>query len=302
MRIVDYRDPADYQRVVEPWLLAREAENCLLLGNLLALRRREAGSTPAGELSEPRLWTAEDPAGAIAAVALQLTHRAMVFTRGPDAAMDRLADQLTAVGWSGRYLNGIRPSIERLVERFAAASGRTASVFRSLRTFELREVIAPRAAPGEMRLCTAADQSQLEAWMADFAHEINEPDTPENLRTKALMIIQEQRAFFWVHQTPVAMAVWSGRTPNGRRVNFVYTPQDHRGKGYASNLVAGLSRHILETGSSLCCLFTDLANPVSNRIYQTLGYRPVCDSQVWQLADVADAPETDGRADVGRRP
>jgi len=35
---------------------------------------------------------------------------------------------------------------------------------------------------------------------------------------------------------------------------------------------------LLDEGFSRCCLCTDLANPTSNKIYQAIGYRPVCDA------------------------
>jgi predicted GNAT family acetyltransferase len=61
-------------------------------------------------------------------------------------------------------------------------------------------------------------------------------------------------------------------------VSGVYTPPYFRGKGYASSCVAALSRLILERGFTKCVLYTDLANPTSNSIYQKIGYKPVCDS------------------------
>ncbi len=66
-------------------------------------------------------------------------------------------------------------------------------------------------------------------------------------------------------------------TPNGVRLNIVYTPPEHQRRGYATACVAALSQHLLDSGRSFCFLFTDLANPTSNSIYQKIGYRPVCD-------------------------
>jgi predicted GNAT family acetyltransferase len=60
------------------------------------------------------------------------------------------------------------------------------------------------------------------------------------------------------------------------RVGPVYTPREHRGNGYAGAAVAGVSRRLVADGVRVC-LFTDLANPASNRIYQRLGFRPVVD-------------------------
>jgi len=57
----------------------------------------------------------------------------------------------------------------------------------------------------------------------------------------------------------------------------VYTPPEHRNRGYASAVVARLSQAILDGGKSFCTLFTDLGNPTSNRIYRKLGYVGVAD-------------------------
>jgi hypothetical protein len=58
----------------------------------------------------------------------------------------------------------------------------------------------------------------------------------------------------------------------------VYTPPELRGRGYASALTAYVSAEQLAAGRSFCFLYTDLANPTSNRIYVALGYERVCDS------------------------
>ena len=73
------------------------------------------------------------------------------------------------------------------------------------------------------------------------------------------------------------MAAFSARTRNTVRVGYVYTPAEHRRRGYASALVARVSRHILDSGFRQCVLYTDLANPTSNRIYRAIGYRPIQD-------------------------
>ena len=73
------------------------------------------------------------------------------------------------------------------------------------------------------------------------------------------------------------MAGCTGWTPRGVRINAVYTPPQSRRRGYASACVAALSQLLLGAGRQFCFLFTDLANPTSNRIYQQIGYRAVCD-------------------------
>ena len=78
-----------------------------------------------------------------------------------------------------------------------------------------------------------------------------------------------------------ATGIVGGRTPNGTRVGPVYTPPEHRGHGYASALVAAASQAQLDEGIQFCFLFTDLANPTANHIYQAIGYEPVSDIDVY---------------------
>ena len=62
------------------------------------------------------------------------------------------------------------------------------------------------------------------------------------------------------------------------RFRPVDTPPDHRGRGFASNLVAELSRWVLVRGIPACFLYTDLDNQTSNSIYVDVGYEKVTES------------------------
>ncbi|MCL2729993.1 MAG: GNAT family N-acetyltransferase, partial [Actinomycetia bacterium] len=77
---------------------------------------------------------------------------------------------------------------------------------------------------------------------------------------------------------PVAMAGSTVPAAGAVRVVAVYTPQALRGRGYAGAVVAAVSRAALDAGASDVLLVTDLANPVSNALYEKLGYRPVRDA------------------------
>jgi len=80
---------------------------------------------------------------------------------------------------------------------------------------------------------------------------------------------------------PVSTAWLSAPVAGVTRISGVYTPPERRGHGYASGVVAAASQHALDAGVDACMLYTDLANPTSNKIYQALGYRPVCDATQW---------------------
>ena len=85
---------------------------------------------------------------------------------------------------------------------------------------------------------------------------------------------------------PVSIACNTMPVTSMVRIGPVYTPPQARGHGYASAATAALSRRLLEAGAEEVVLFTDLANPVSNSIYQRIGYRPFEDRVV--LAFSAD--------------
>ena len=83
---------------------------------------------------------------------------------------------------------------------------------------------------------------------------------------------------------PVCLTGW-GRIPGGARIGPVYTPPEHRGRGYASSLVAHVSSEMLSRGAEACFLYTDLANPTSNAIYRRLGYEQIAESAMFAFGE-----------------
>ena len=45
-----------------------------------------------------------------------------------------------------------------------------------------------------------------------------------------------------------------------------------------------MTQRLLDGGLRFCFLFTDLANPTSNSIYQRIGYEPVSDFDFWSFS------------------
>jgi predicted GNAT family acetyltransferase len=67
------------------------------------------------------------------------------------------------------------------------------------------------------------------------------------------------------------------------RIGPVFTPPEHRRRGFAGTAVAAASRRALRNGADGCMLFTDLANPTSNKIYAEVGYRRVAEWEEHEL-------------------
>jgi predicted GNAT family acetyltransferase len=91
----------------------------------------------------------------------------------------------------------------------------------------------------------------------------------------------------WDDGARVAYAGFNDAAPEFARIAPVYTLPDRRGRGYATALVAVLSRELLARGKRRLFLTTDLANPTPNAIYARIGFRPEGDD--WHL-DFVDPP------------
>lgn len=70
----------------------------------------------------------------------------------------------------------------------------------------------------------------------------------------------------------VSQAVIGRDLIKGKAISGVYTPKEERGKGYAYNLVYTLSKKCLDEGAEYCVLYTDAENPISNHVYEKIGY------------------------------
>jgi predicted GNAT family acetyltransferase len=81
------------------------------------------------------------------------------------------------------------------------------------------------------------------------------------------------------------MAGASPRLAGMVRISTVYTPPEHRGRGYAAAVTAEAGRSAREDGAQEVLLFTDLANPTSNGVYLRIGYRPVSDRLLISAAE-----------------
>jgi GNAT superfamily N-acetyltransferase len=160
---------------------------------------------------------------------------------------------------------------------------------RADRVHRLESVIPVTGVPGRLRWATEADRDLLTEWFMAFGEEAlgEDPDPQAAGRSvDAYLTTEGMGLYLWDNERPVSMAGRSRPTPNGATVNYVYTPPEHRKKGYASACVAALSQLLLDEGYRYCFLFTDLANSTSNHIYKAIGYEPVCDVDEYEFGQI----------------
>ncbi|MER5358754.1 GNAT family N-acetyltransferase [Streptomyces sp. NPDC002785] len=245
-------------------LAARPAENTLVLTVTATLRR--SGPHAYGDGAPLLGWWR----GADGEVAGTLVHTPpyppLLGTVAPEAVVP-LAAALPLTG-----INADRATAEAL-----AATWPGHRVDQEQRLYRLETLVPPSPAPsGRPRAATAADRELLVRWHLAFADQVGQPGT------HAERLVDERTASggltLWeADGSPVSMAGVSPRIAGTVRVATVYTPSEHRGRGYAAAVTAEVSRAAREAGAEEVLLFTDLANPTSNGVYQRIGYRAVSD-------------------------
>jgi predicted GNAT family acetyltransferase len=280
MRIERHEDPATFFARVAPFLERREAEHNLQLG----FRDRLEADRHAFGTADPLLYAVLDDAGDVSAVATQTPPFGLVLSQVDDPAIvDALAERLASDGAELPTTGGPVEIARAFAARWASLTGVVPSVQMEERIYEATRVVHPDVT-GLMRPYDEADRALAIDWLRAFMAEAM-PDSPEG---RVERIVDDRAAgkgslVLWEDDgRVVSLAGHAGETPNGFRVGPVYTPPELRGRGYASALTAALTAHLLEQ-RRFCFLFTNLANPTSNSIYQRIGYRPVTDITLWRF-------------------
>jgi hypothetical protein len=252
-----------------PWLLEREAEHNLLLGISRQLIEGRASFEP------PVYLATIEEEGDVVGCAFRTPPYKLGLTRMPRAAVPAVATDVGSVYASIPAVLGPEAEAHAFADAWCARTGAVAVPGMRHRIYQLDRVVPPHWPPGRFRPAEPADRDVVIAWFLSFGTEAGLDDP--RLTQTAEARLAERTVFLWDDGGPRSMGGWTARTPNGVRIAFVYTPPEHRGRGYATALTAMASQRALDSGFRFCFLYTDLANPISNTIYQRIGYRPVCD-------------------------
>lgn len=283
-------------------MLEREAANCLQLGLLPAI--------VAGLFDDVYQALVEGPDGATVLVALQTPPHRLLLSEaaGQGAASGAAADAATLTALAETLIEALLepPSGEPvhipgvlgpvpLAAAFAKAWGerRAVPVRRSMqeRVYVCTQVVhgSGGEVPGAM-VKAGLDQFDVLVDMVARFREEALPDDPPSTREQVAAGVRRDLAsdggglWLWEHAgRVVSLAGARGPTRHGVRVGPVYTPPELRGHGYATALTAALTTHLLAGGREQVTLFTNLANPTSNAIYQRIGYVKVTDRDVYDF-------------------
>lgn len=284
MQFIQHTDAKEFLAATQSALEQDEAANNLMLGLATRLRNQ-----PERIKVPPYFATVSDGVGVVAAALMTPPNRIVVYANRDaatnQAALAVIADDLVARQWPVPGVTGPSQPSDSFLEIWQAKTGAKLERVVRERVYKLTQVTPPPTPSGHFRVATLDDLDTITVWDQAFGiealHQIRNADTS---REDALFRIRQGAIFVWDHAGPVSCAVQGRPTRTGIAIGFVYTPPELRGHGYASACVAALSQHCLDSGRQFCMLFTDLSNPTSNRIYQKMGYQPVCDFNEYAFA------------------
>ncbi len=287
MRLQFCADPGEFLAAAGDWLAHNPVVSTVVTTTAHRVTARLAEGVPQPDLN---WWlVVRDESGNVCGAGMRAASFAPYppfLLPMPDAAAVALARTLYERGEEVLGVNGALPAVDRCADELARLGGGRVEVAQHTRLHELGTLTLPAPVPGRLVTATDEDLELAMQWFAAFmgdadeqagrprgasAHEV--PDDAELLRR-----IRAGRLWFWVDANGRRVHL-TGATPPSygvARVAAVYTPPSQRGRGWASNAVAEVSRQLRAEGARVC-LFTDQANPTSNKIYAALGYRPVVD-------------------------
>lgn len=209
------------------------------------------------------------------------------YPLGLTSLTEREADALAArLAGLGREPSGVladRDTAAAFAEAWRRRTGAEVTLRQRQRLYRLGELTVPQPVPpGRARRAGETDRKLLARWFEEFCTDSGEAIArdPEEWADER---VERGSVLLWETPdgTPVAMAGTTPEIAGQVRVAGVYTPAHLRRRGYAGAVTAAVSRAAREAGAQEVLLFTDLANPTSNGLYQRIGYRPVSDFAVY---------------------
>ncbi|MGW1773235.1 GNAT family N-acetyltransferase [Streptomyces sp. NPDC002104] len=265
-------DLAAWLAVVRPAVAAQPVPNTQLVTVIDALERQGPGAYG----SEPPFfgsWTGAD--GLVAGAVVQCPPHPLLIGALPAQAVRDLGAALA----SDPLLAGVDALNARRddARELAVSWGKPTEIVEETRLYRLAGLLAPDPAPaGRARAAAEADLPLLVDWVNAFKQESGEGGAASEaaLRDRFSyggMLLWEDAG------APVSLAGFFRPVGAVTRIGPVYTPPELRGRGYAAGVTHAATEAAHAAGAAEVLLFTDLANPTSNRVYQRLGYTPVED-------------------------
>ena len=230
---------------------------------------------------EPMLFGWFEEGGVVGGAIFRTPPFELLLAVVPEETTEELVEALRAAGESVPGVNGVDAEVGRFAAAWTAATGERGTVAIALDLYELGTLRHPEPPPlGRAR---AADEGDLELavrWYTAFQEETPTPSTDVVPLVRERM--DDRRLWLWEDETgaPVSLAARTPSVAGVARIAPVYTPREQRRHGYATAVTAACTAYALDRDADRVVLFTDLADPSANAMYQRIGFRRLGGRQV----------------------
>lgn len=285
MKFFQYHSAVALLEEVESFLVENEAKHNLPLGVLKHLAKQEKRTVPSLHQKEllMALGVTEDNKPAI--VLLRTFPRNLIVC-GHKSAVSEAAEWL--YNEAGPTIPGVIGCLEvatAFSEEWKQHTSCQVEKVMKQKIYQLEQLKDHSRNKGKLSYANEDDIALVMSWTEDFERETLGKAENQELENNVKKEIQNNQVFLWRNENcmPVSMAKRARELQNGVVVNFVYTPEEYQGQGYATSCVAALSERMLQEGFQFCTLNTNADNPTSNAVYMRIGYEVIGDAMEYRF-------------------
>jgi RimJ/RimL family protein N-acetyltransferase len=192
-----------------------------------------------------------------------------------------LAEEVEALGYPG--VMGPDEGSDYFVARAVELGASFQPPIRS-RIYRLGGLPGDLGVEGAPRVVTTADIGLYTRWMEAYMRSALPYDPMPESAWLQRWAADGNYTFWTVGGEPVSMAGIVCRTRTAGAITGVYTPPEHRGRGYAAAVTAAAARRILQEGKRQAILMANVENAPAIRCYARIGFEPVAPfTHYWRM-------------------
>jgi predicted GNAT family acetyltransferase len=233
---------------------------------------------------EPMLFGWYEEAGEVRGAVFRTPPFEWLLAVVPEEATADLVAVLRSANADVPGVNGDVAGVDRFAAAWTAATGQRATITLALDLYELGTLRHPDPPPaGRARPAEEADLDVAIRFYTGFQDEVPTPST------EVLPLVRERmddrRLWLWEDGAGVvaSLAARTAAVAGVSRIAPVYTPPEHRRHGYATAVTAACTADALARDAERVVLYTDVADPSANAMYQRIGFRPIGGRRVVQF-------------------
>jgi predicted GNAT family acetyltransferase len=277
MTVHRHEDPTDFWATAGDWFQQDPVRNTIAITVL-----RQLVDLGPSDGDQPPILLTVNQNGVLAGAAVQTPPWPLLVSGLPINSHQEIINSLDTI----QGVAGPKDIAEPFTRAWLAKSGQDIASATDVLLYELGDLATPEI-PGTAQLGTKDDLDLIAEWWDAFATELDHFGIPCDGVNNARRAIDFGRAIgLWFDNgEPVAMAIASPTIAGMSRIGPVYTPPEHRGHGYAKAVTAHVAQWAIDSGAKHVLLFADVNNPVSNKVYQSIGFQIGFDGVEYTFTD-----------------